>query len=67
MANLRAILANDQEVVCVPAEMFGLQVNFHDTAVAQDRRDAAHEQLSEPVYINVLLEEGAAPSGGGTA
>jgi hypothetical protein len=38
----RAVFADDQEIVRVPAKMLGLQMDFRDSAVVQDRRDASH-------------------------
>jgi hypothetical protein len=60
-------LANYQEIIRMPAEMLGLQMDFHHGAVEQDRRDALYKELGEPVGSNVLLEERTCfPSGGGT-
>ena len=64
---MRLLICDDQEIVCLPAEMLGLQMDFHDSAVVQDRRDASHQELGEPIGSDVLLEERArSPSRGRT-
>src|SRR5690606_6134577 len=37
--------ADDEEVIRIEAEMLGLEMDFDDTGIGQDRRDAADEQL----------------------
>jgi len=37
--------ADDENVVRIEAEMFGLEMDFGDAGIGQDRRDAADEQL----------------------
>jgi len=39
------------------AEVFGLQMKFHYNAVVKNRGDSPYEQMSEPIRIDVLLEE----------
>ena len=56
--------ADDEEVVRVEAEMLGLEMDFGDAGIGQDRRNAADEELSQPVGRNMLLEEHALAAGG---
>jgi len=56
--------ADDEEVVRVEAEMLGLEMDFGDAGIGQDRRDAADEELGQPVGGNVLLEKHALAAGG---
>ncbi len=51
--------ADNQKVVGLPAEVLCLEVNLRHDRVDQDRRNAAHEQLGQPVCRDVLLEERA--------
>ena len=37
---------DDEDVVRIKAEMLGLEMDFGDAGIGQDRRDAADEQLS---------------------
>lgn len=37
--------ADNEEVVRIEAEMLGLEMDFSDAGIGQDRRDAADEQL----------------------
>jgi hypothetical protein len=37
--------ADDEDVVRIEAEMLGLEMDFGDAGISQDRRDAADEQL----------------------
>jgi hypothetical protein len=43
--------------------MLCLQMDFHHGAVVEDRCDTPHEELGEPVRIDVLLEESARSPG----
>jgi len=62
-----SIPADDQEIIRMPAQMLGLEVDCHHRAVDQDRRYALNKQLTEPIRIDVLLEDRArSSSGGGT-
>jgi hypothetical protein len=59
----RTILADNQEIVSVPAEMLGLQMDFHDQTVVQDWRNTFYKELCEPIGIYMLFKERARPSG----
>lgn len=48
-------LADDQEVVCLPSKTPGLEADFADEGVDQNRRNAVDEQLGEPVRSDMLL------------
>ena len=37
------VRADDEDVVCIEAEMLGLEMNFGDAGIGQDRRNAADE------------------------
>ena len=47
----------------MPAQMLRLQMDLHHRAIVQDRRDGLHEELCEPVGIDVLLENRARSPG----
>lgn len=57
-------LADNEEIVGVKAEMFGLEMDFGDASVSQDGWDASDEKLSQPVRRDVLLEEHTLAAGG---
>ena len=44
--------------------MLGLEMDFGDAGIDQDRRNAADEKLRQPVGRDVLLEEHALAAGG---
>ena len=48
---------DNEEVVGIEAEMLGLEMDFGDASVGQNRRDASDEELDQPVRRDMLLEE----------
>jgi hypothetical protein len=60
----RRAATDNEEVVGIEAEMLGLEMDFGDASVSQDRRDAADEKLRQPVGRDVLLEEHTLAAGG---
>ena len=49
----------------MPAEALSLEVNRYHCAIDQNRRNASHEQLCEPVSRDMLLEERTCSACGG--
>lgn len=56
--------ADNEEIVGVEAKMLGLEMDFSDSSVSQDGRDASDKELGEPVRRDVLLEEHTLAAGG---
>jgi len=51
----------------MPAEALCLEVNLCHRTINQYRRNAAHEELCEPVSPNMLLKERSCSACGGRA
>src|SRR5439155_1411677 len=49
-------VADDEEVVGFPPEAFRLETDLSDHAIDKDGRNAAHEELRQPVGADVLFE-----------
>src|SRR6266540_2257803 len=52
---------DNQKVVGLPPEVLCLEVDLQHGGIDQDRRNAPHEQMGEPVRRDVLLEKCALP------
>ena len=49
------VIAGDEEIVGLPPEPLGLEMNFRHRAVADDRWDRPDEEQREPMGTDMLL------------
>src|SRR5262245_31229815 len=58
-------LTEDQKVIGLPSQALGLEADLGDNGVDQDRWEAAHQELRQPIRPDVLLEGCAGTSSRG--